>query len=173
MSSDPSILDCCHCLVTKSCPTLFDPHGLQHIRLLCPPLSLRVCSHSCPWYSAISSSAVPSSFSLQSFPASGSLPVSRLFASGGQIIGVSASASVPPMNILDWFPLGLTGLISLQSKGDSLAWRTPWTVWKGKKVLLDPIGLIQEWESPCPLFLSFLLLPTLRSCSSSVDFWER
>ena len=173
MSSDPSILDCCHCLVTKSCPTLSDPHGLQHIRLLCPPLSLRVCSHLCPCYPAISSSAVPSSFSLQSFPASGSLPVSRFFSSGGQIIGVSASASVLPMNIWDWFPLGLTGLISLQSKGDSPAWRTPWTVWKGKKGLLDSMGLIQEWESPWPLFLSFLLLPTLRSCSSSVDFWER
>ena len=79
------------------------------------------CSNSCPlsqWYHpTISSSVIPFSSRLQSFPASGSFPVSQFFASGGQSIEVSASASVLPMNIQDWFPLGWTGWISLQSKG--------------------------------------------------------
>ena len=91
------------------------PHGLQHTRLLCPPLSPRVCSNSCPlsWWChpTISSSVVPFSSHLQSFPASGSFPMSQLLASGGQTI--RASASVLPVNIQDWFPLGLTDLISL------------------------------------------------------------
>ena len=77
----------------------------------------------------ISSSVVPFSSRLQSFPASGSFPVSRLFPSGGQSIGVSASASLLPMNIQDWFPLGLSGWISLQSKGLSRAFSNT-TVWK-------------------------------------------
>ena len=85
------------------------------------PLSLRVSSDSYPcsrwWYPTISSSAVPFSSCLQSFPASGSFPMSWLFASGGQSIGAAASASVLPRNIQGWFPLGLTGWISLQSKG--------------------------------------------------------
>ena len=97
------------------------PHGLQHVRLPCPSLSSRVCSNSCPlsqWcYLTISFSAAPFSFCLQSFPASGSFPMSQFFTSNGQSIGASASASVLPMNIQGWFPLGLTGLISLQSKG--------------------------------------------------------
>ena len=80
----------------------------------------RACSNSCPlsWWCrpTILSSVSPLSSCLQSFPASGSFPVSQFVASGGQIIGVSASASVLPMNIQDWFPLGLAGLISLQSK---------------------------------------------------------
>ena len=71
------------------------------------------------WHPAISSSVIPLSSRLQSFPGSGSFLVSQFFASGGQSIGVSASASVSPMNIQDWFPLGLTGLISLQFKGPS------------------------------------------------------
>ena len=79
-----------------------------------------VCSNSCPlsWgcYLTMSSSAAPF-FCLQSFPASGSFPMSQFFASDGQRIGVSASASVLPMNVQDWFPLGWTGSISLQSKG--------------------------------------------------------
>ena len=100
---------------------LWDPHGLHQARLLCPSLPHRVCSSSCPlsqWcHPTFSSSVVHfSSFSL-SFPASGSFPISRLFASGGQSIGASASASVLPKNIQGWFPLGLTGLISLLSKG--------------------------------------------------------
>ena len=91
----------------------------EHARLLCPPLSPRVCSNSCPlrqWcLPTISYSASLFSSCLQSFPASGSFPMSRLFASGGQSIG--ASASVLSMNIQGWFPLGLTGWISLQTKG--------------------------------------------------------
>ena len=97
------------------------PHGLQHTRFPYPLLPPRVCSNSCPlswWcYSTIWSSAASFSSCLQSFPASGSFPVSQLFTSGGQSIGASASASVLPVNIQGWFPFGLTGWISLQSKG--------------------------------------------------------
>ena len=96
------------------------PHGLQNARLPCPSPTPRACSNSCPssWWChpTISSSVIPFSSCLQSFPASESFPMSQFFALGGQSIGVSASASVLPMNIQDWFPLGLTGLISLQSK---------------------------------------------------------
>ena len=95
-------------------------HGLQHTRLLCPSPIPRTCSNSSSsswWcYSIISSSVVPVSSCLQSFPASGSIQMSQFFTSDGQSIGASASASVLPMNIQDWFPLGLTVLI-LQSKG--------------------------------------------------------
>ena len=105
--------------VVQSCPTL-RPHGLQHARLPCPPIP-GACSNSCPssrWsHATISSSVVPFSSCLQSFPALGSSPVSQFFASGGQSIGVSAAASVLPKYSQDWFPLGLTGWISLQSKG--------------------------------------------------------
>ena len=97
------------------------PHGLQHSRLFCPSVSPEVCSNSCPlsWecHPTISSSVVHFFSCPQPFPASGFIPMSRLFASGGQSIGVSASASVLPMNTQGWFPLGLTALISLQSKG--------------------------------------------------------
>ena len=95
------------------------PHGLQHPRLPCLSPTPRACSNSCPssWWWTISSSVILFSSCLQSFPASGSFPMSLFFSSGGQIIGVSASASVLPMNIQDWFPLELTGLISFQSKG--------------------------------------------------------
>ena len=99
----------------------FWPHELQHARLPCPSptprayLNSRPLSGSC--HPTISSSVVPFSSCPQSFPASGSFPVSQLFASGGQTIGVSASASVLPMNIQDWSPLGWTGWISWQSKG--------------------------------------------------------
>ena len=99
----------------------FSPHGLKHARLLCPPLSPRICSNSHPlsqWcHATISFTVSPSSSCLQSFPASGSFLTSWLFDSGGQSIG--ASASVLLMNICGWLPLGLTGLISLQSKGHS------------------------------------------------------
>jgi len=88
---------------------------------LCPLLSLKVCSKSCLLSQGccltISSSASPFSFCLQSFPVSGSFPMSQLFASGGQSIGASASASILLMNIQGWFPFRLTGFISLQSKG--------------------------------------------------------
>ena len=104
--------------VAQSCPTL-QPHGLQHARPPCPSPTPRVYSNSCPlsrWcHPTISSSADPFSSCLQSSPASGSFLISQFFASGGQSIGVSAS--VLPMNIQDWFPLGLTGWISLLSKG--------------------------------------------------------
>ena len=101
------------------------PHELQHTRPPCPSLSPGVCSNSFPFnwwrHPTISSSVIPFCSSLQSFPVSGSFPMSLLFASGGQSIRASASASVLPMNIQDWSPLGLTGLISLQSKGLSRA----------------------------------------------------
>ena len=97
------------------------PHGLQHARPPCLSPTLRAYSNSCPlsqWcHPTISSSVVTFSFCLQSFPASGSFPMSQFFALSGQSIGVSALASVLPMNIQGWFLLGLTGLISLQSKG--------------------------------------------------------
>ena len=96
-------------------------HGLQHARFPCPSPTPRVYSNSCPlsqWcHPTISSSVVPFSSCSQSFPASGSLQMSQFFTSDGQSIGVSASTSVLPMNIQDWFPLGLIGWISLQSKG--------------------------------------------------------
>ena len=97
------------------------PHESQHARPPCSSPSPGVHSNSCPlsqwWYPAISSSVVPFSSCPQSFPASESFPMSQLFAWGGQSIGVSASASVLPMNTQDWSPLGWTGWISLQSKG--------------------------------------------------------
>ena len=97
------------------------PHGLQHARFPCPSPTPRVYSNSrplSPWYHpTISSSLIPFSSCLQSFPASGSFQMSQFFPSSGQSIGVSASASVLPMNIQDWFPLGWTSWISLQSKG--------------------------------------------------------
>ena len=107
--------DCC-CSVTVSCLTL-RPQGLQRARPPCPSPSPGVCSNLCPCHPTISSSVVPFSSRLQSFPASGSFPMSHLFTSGGQGIGALASASVLPVNIQGWFPLGWTGLISLQSKG--------------------------------------------------------
>ena len=97
------------------------PHELQHARPHCPSPTPGVYPNSCPWnwwcYLTISSSVIPFSSRLQSFPTSGSFQMSQLFASGGQSSGVSASTSVLPMNTQDWFPLGWTGWISLQSKG--------------------------------------------------------
>ena len=105
--------------VAQLCPTL-RLHELQHARPPCPSPTPGAYSNSCPlsWWChpAISSSVVPFSSCLQSFPASGSFQMSRFFAAGGQSIGASASTSVLPMNIQDWSPLGLTGWISLQSK---------------------------------------------------------
>ena len=96
------------------------PHGLQHARLLCPSLSPAVCSNPCSlswWCYFTISSPATLLFCLQSSPVSVSFPMNRLFVSGGQSIGVSASASVLPMNIQGWYPLEWTGLISLQSRG--------------------------------------------------------
>ena len=105
--------------VTQLCPTLCDSMDCSTPGL-CPSPNPGVCLNSCPlceWcHPTISSSVIPFSSCLQSFPASDSYPESLFSASGGQNIGVSASASVLPMNIQDWFPLGLTGWISLQSK---------------------------------------------------------
>ena len=106
--------------VTESCPTLCYPinHSTPGLPVQAP--TPRVHPNPCllsQWcHPIISSSVVPFSFCPQSFPTSGSFPMSQLVVSGGQSIGVSASASVLPMNIQDWFPLGWTGWISLQSK---------------------------------------------------------
>ena len=97
------------------------PNGLQHARSPCPSPTPRAYSNSCPssWWChpTISSFVIPLSSCLQSFPASGSFQMSQFFTSGGQSIRISALSSVLPMNIQDWFPLGWTGWISLQSKG--------------------------------------------------------
>ena len=102
-------------------PNSLWPYGLQNAMLPSPSPTPGAYSNSCPltWWChpTISSSDVPFSSWLQSFLASGSFPMSQFFASDGQSIGVPASASLLPMNIQDWFPLGLTGWISLQSKG--------------------------------------------------------
>ena len=117
----------------------------------------RVCSNSCPlnwWgYLTISSSATLFSFCLQSFPASGSFPISQLSTSGGQSIGAPASASVLPMNIQGWFPWGLTSLISL-SKGDTS---------------LQESSPAPQFESINSLVLSFLCGPTLTSVH---NYWK-
>ena len=117
-----------HSVQSHNCVQLFltpaqDPgplFGLQHTRLPSPSQIPEACSNSCPssqWYHpTISSSAPPTSSRLQSFPASGSFSVSQFFASGGQSIGVSASASVLPMNIQDWSPLGWSSWISCSSR---------------------------------------------------------
>ena len=132
------------------------PHGLQHARLPSPSPTPRAYSNSGPlsqWcHPTISSSVVPFSSCLQSFPASGFFPLSYFFASGSQSIGVSASALIPPMNIQDWFPLGWTGWISLQSKGLS-------RVFSG-----------ENFESISTLMLRFLYRPTLTSINDY--FWE-
>ena len=108
-----------HSVVSDS----LQPHGLQDARLPCPSPTRGACSDSCPssqWcHPTISSSVIPFSSYLQSFPASGSFQMSQFFASGGQSIGISASTSVLPRSIQDWFPLGWIGLISFQSKGKS------------------------------------------------------
>ena len=107
----------------------FRPHGLQHTRPPCSSPTPRAYSNSCAlsrWcHPTISSSVVPFSSCLQSFPASGSFQMSQLFASGCQSIGVSASTSVLPLNTQDWSPLGWTGWISLQSKDSQESSPTP------------------------------------------------
>ena len=131
------------------------PHGPQHARPPCPSPTPRACSNSCllsQWcHPTISSSVIPFSSCLQSFPASGSFPVSQFLASGGQSTGASASTSVLPMNIQDWFPLGFTGLISLQSKR------------------LSRIFSNTQFKSINSLVLSFLYSPTLTSIH---DHWK-
>ena len=146
--------------LTQSCPTLCNsmdcstpgfPVYHQLLELAQTHVH-REFAHSCQWWHpTISSSVVPFSSCLQYFPASGSFWKSQLFAWGGQSIGVSASASVLPMNIQDWFPLGLTGLISLQSKGLSRVFSKP------------------QLKSINSLVLSFLYSPTLTSIH---DYWK-
>ena len=112
-------------LLLFSCPVVsysLRPHELQHARVPCPSPSPGACSNSCslsPWCHPTTSSSVTPFSCPQSFPPSGSFPMNWFLTPGGQSIGASASASVLPMNIQGWFPLGLTGLISLQSKGPS------------------------------------------------------
>ena len=109
------------------------PHGLQHTRPPCPLPSPEICSSSCPlhrWcHPAISSSDALFSFCLQSFPASGTSPMSQLLTSDDENTGASGSASVLPTRIQDWFPLNLTGLISLLSKELSGVFSST-TVWR-------------------------------------------
>ena len=139
--------------------------GLQRARLPCPSSTPRACSNSCPssqWcHPTISSSVTPFSSCLQSFPALGSFPVSQFFTSGGQSIGVSASASVLPVNIQDWFPLGLIGLISLQSKIQAPRLLKIQRSYKGLKALhyLD-LAAFLPWSSPA-LSISHFFLVTL------------
>ena len=139
-----------------SCVRLFVTHGLQHTRPPCPPPTPRAWTDSYPlsqWcHTLISSSVVSFSSCLQSFPASGSFPISRLFTAGSQSIDVSASASVLPMNIQGWFPLGWTSLMSLQSRGLS-------------KVFSNST----QFKSINSSALSFLHNPTLTSIH---DYWK-
>ena len=132
------------------------PHGLQHDTPPCPSPSPGVCSNSCPlsrWcHPTILPSAIPF-FCLQSFPASGSFPVSQLFASGGQSIGASTSVPVLPMSIQDWFPLGLTGLIFLLFKGLSRVFSST-TVWK--QCILLVFGLFRPGKNSCSVKYSNL-----------------
>ena len=107
--------------VAQSCPALCNPMDCSTLRPACPSTTPRVYTNSCPlsWWChpTISSSVIPFSSCLQTFPASGSFPVSQLSISGDQSIGTSASALVHTMNIQSWLPLGLTCLISLLPKG--------------------------------------------------------
>ena len=131
-------------------------HGMQHIRPPCPSPTPGVYSNSCPpsrWcHPAILSSVGSLSSCTQSLPASGSFPMSQFFASGGQSIGASASASVLPMNIPDWFPLGLTGLILLERSRD-----------------FQESSPTPQFKSISSLVLSFLYSPTLICIH---DYWK-
>ena len=138
--------------------------GLQHTRLPCPSPSPRACSNSCPlsqWCHPTILSSVMTFSCLQCFPESGSFPVSQLFESGGQSIGASALASVLPMNIQDWFHLGWTGWISLQSKGLSRVFSK-----KKKNKESSPAPQLKSINSSV---LSFLYGPAITSIH---DFWK-
>ena len=141
--------------VTQLCPTVCDPMRLQHIRPPYPSPTVGVHLNPCPltWWChpTISSSVVPFSSCLQSFLASGSFPRSQFFASGGQSIGVWASASVLPVNVPDWFPLGWTGWI-------------PWSPRDSQESSPTP-----QFKSISSLALSFLYGPTLISIH---DYWK-
>ena len=133
------------------------PHGLHHARLPCPSPTPGIYSNSYPpsqwWHPTIASYVIPFSSCLQSFPTSRSFPMSQFFKSGGQIIGALASASVLPMNIQDWFPLGLTGWISLlESPRDS-----------------QVSSPMPQFKSISSLLLSFLYSTTLTSIH---EYWK-
>ena len=130
-SSADGHLGCFHVLAIINSYDSLWPHGLQHSRFPCPSLSPGVCSNSCP------SSATPFYFCLQSFSASGSFLASQLFTSGGQSTGASTLASVRPMSIQGWFPLGLTGLMSLLPEGLSRVFSST-TVWKHQFLIAQP-----------------------------------
>ena len=157
----------CCCSVTARSNSLWS-HELQHARLPCPSLYPRVCSNSCPlsWWCCltISSSAALFSFCLQSFPASGSFPMSQLFASGGQSVRVSISASVLTMNIQSWFPLGLTGLTFFQSKGLSRVFPST-IIWRhqffGAQPSLWSKFYIHTWLLEKPLLWLYGILTSL------------
>ena len=141
------------------------PYGLQHARLSCPSPSPGVCSNACPlsqwWHPTISSSVDLFSSYLQSFPASQSFPMSWLFTSGGQSIG--ALAPVLPMNILGWFPLGLTGLIPLLFKGLS-------------RVISSTLVRKHHffWCSACfTVQLSYLYMPTGKTIALTIQTFVR
>ena len=140
--------------VTKSCLTLCDPMD-KLTRLPCPSPTPRACSNSCPlsqWcHAPISSSVVPFSSCIQSFQASRSFPMSQFFASGGRSIGVSASASVLPMNIQAWFPLGWTGWTPCSPRDSQESSPTP------------------QFKSINSSVLSFRYSPTL---TSTHDYWK-
>ena len=128
------------------------PRGLQHARPPCPPTIPGAYSNSCPssqWcHPNISSSVIPFSSRLQSSPASGSFPVSQFLVSGSQSTGVSASASVLPMNIQNWFPLGWTGWISLQSKGLSRVFSNlacKYSSWNVNLGNMSPKPMLLNW----------------------------
>ena len=135
--------------------SFLQPHEPQHTRPPCPSPNPGVYSNPCPlsqWcHPTISSPVIPFSSCLQSFPASGSLQMSQLFASGGQSIGVSASTSVLPVNTQDWFPLGWTGWTSLQSKGLSRVFSNTTVqklaLWVSKSFSLETFHRgIAEWS---------------------------
>ena len=137
------------CLIAQLCLTLW-PHGLQHTRLPCPSTSPRACSNSCPLYQWCKTTILASVilfYCLQSFPASQSFLMSWLFTSSGQSFGVSASAPVLLMNIHDWFPLGLTSLISLQSKGLSRVFFNTTTQKHQVFSIQPPLSIHDYWKN--------------------------
>ena len=142
--------------VTQLCLTLCDPMDCSMPGFPCPSPTSGACSNSCPssWWchSSISSPVIPLSSCLQSFPAWRSFPVSQVFASGSQNIAASASASVLPMNIQDWFPLGWTGRSPCSPRDSQESSPTP------------------QFKSINSLTLSFLYSPTLTSIH---DYWKK
>ena len=154
-----------------SCSVVFDswrPHEPQHARPPCPSPTPAVYSNSCPlsrWcHPAISSSVGPFSSCPQSFPASGSFPMSQLFTSGGQSIGALALVSLLPMNIQGWIPLGLTGLISLHSEGLPRIFSST-IIWKHQFFSAQP-SLWSFWS-----FRTYLFLKLYKNAGHKIILW--